>query len=80
MVPANNKKEARLNCIAHLLAQIDYESQSKYPYFALPSRGPDNGYRVQALSEFEYVDQVSGRLMGNKTSCLLGVCECPCVA
>jgi hypothetical protein len=44
VISADNKKQARLNCISHLLSRIDYESQTEYPYIALPHRGSDDGY------------------------------------
>ncbi|WP_341662352.1 polyphosphate kinase 2 [Vibrio sp.] len=35
VVPSDNKKQARLNCISHLLNQIDYQSIN-YPEIVLP--------------------------------------------
>jgi hypothetical protein len=43
IVNADNKKKARLNCIAHLLHQIPYK-QLKPVQLDLPPRQPDDGY------------------------------------
>ena len=44
IVPSTNKKEARLNCISHILASIDFIPQDEYEDITLPSRGPTSGY------------------------------------
>ena len=44
IVNADNKKKARLNCIAHLLRQIPYKDLRPVQ-IDLPPRQPDNGYR-----------------------------------
>ncbi len=36
IVPADDKKRARLNCISHILTQFDY-SKIEFPHFDLPS-------------------------------------------
>jgi polyphosphate kinase 2 len=43
IVDADNKKRARLNCIAHLLGQIRYKELTPVE-FELPPRQPDTGY------------------------------------
>jgi hypothetical protein len=43
VVPADNKKRARLNCISHLLSMIDYE-EIKREKIVLPPRKLDKGY------------------------------------
>lgn len=43
IVDADNKKRARLNCIAHLLSQISYQDV-KPVKLKLPPRQPDTGY------------------------------------
>jgi polyphosphate kinase 2 len=44
MVDADNKKQARLNCIAHLLQQIPYKDLRPVE-IDLPPRQPDRGYK-----------------------------------
>jgi polyphosphate kinase 2 (PPK2 family) len=36
VVPADDKKKARLNCIAHLLAQMPYQEIEREPVLMLP--------------------------------------------
>jgi len=43
IVNADNKKKARLNCIAHLLRQIPYKDLRPVQ-IGLPPRQPDGGY------------------------------------
>jgi polyphosphate kinase len=43
-VDADDKRRARLNCIAHLLSMVDYE-ETEYPAVELPPRQEDPGYR-----------------------------------
>jgi hypothetical protein len=44
VVPADDKRRARLNCIAHLLSQVSYEDVTR-PEFPLPERPePRTGY------------------------------------
>mmetsp|Transcript_5958 Transcript_5958/g.8042 ORF Transcript_5958/g.8042 Transcript_5958/m.8042 type:complete len:423 (+) Transcript_5958:163-1431(+) len=57
VVPANNKKVARLNCISHILATIDYDVQEEYPHLALPPRGPMEGY-TPLKSDINRVPQI----------------------
>ena len=44
IVDADNKKRARLNCIAHLLRQIPYKDLLPVE-LDLPARQPDTGYQ-----------------------------------
>lgn len=44
IVPADNKRSARLNCITHLLSQIPYKEIPSEPV-VLPKRKPAKGYR-----------------------------------
>jgi len=44
IIPSTVKKEARLNCISHVLSSIDYEPQKEYENITLPPRGPTSGY------------------------------------
>jgi polyphosphate kinase 2 len=43
VVEADDKKKARLNCIAHLLTQIPYEAKD-LPHVKIPQRQGDEGY------------------------------------
>jgi polyphosphate kinase 2 len=43
VVEADDKKRARLNCIAHLLTQIPYEAKD-LPHVKIPKRQGDEGY------------------------------------
>jgi len=43
VVPADNKKRARLNCISHILSMIKYE-EIKREEISLPPRMEDKGY------------------------------------
>jgi polyphosphate kinase len=43
VVEADDKKKARLNCIAHLLTQIPYKAK-ELPHVQIPSRQGDEGY------------------------------------
>ena len=43
VVEADDKKKARLNCIAHLLTQIPYEAKD-LPHVKIPKRQGDEGY------------------------------------
>jgi polyphosphate kinase 2 (PPK2 family) len=43
VVPADNKKRARLNCIHHLLSQIPYQ-EVEHPLIALPERVRSEDY------------------------------------
>jgi polyphosphate kinase 2 len=43
VVEADDKKKARLNCIAHLLTQVPYEAKD-LPHVKIPQRQGDEGY------------------------------------
>ena len=43
VVPADNKKRARLNCLSHILSMIPYEEIDR-PELSLPPRKVDKGY------------------------------------
>jgi polyphosphate kinase len=57
VVDADDKRRARLNCIAHLLSMIDYEDLTPPP-LKLPARGPDEGYVRPPLDEQTFVPRV----------------------
>jgi len=54
IVDADNKKRARLNCIAHLLRQIPYKDLHPMEV-ELPPRQPDNGYKRPKKSSQRWV-------------------------
>jgi polyphosphate kinase 2 (PPK2 family) len=45
IIPAVDKKKARLNCLQHLLSQFPYEASPHEPVH-LPAREPGTGYRA----------------------------------
>ena len=57
IVDADNKKRARLNCIAHLLRQIPYKDLHPIQV-DLPPRQPDNGYKRPKKSSQRWVSRV----------------------
>jgi len=56
-VDADNKKRARLNCIAHLLQQIPYKDLRPVE-FELPPRQPDTNYRRPKKSAQNWVANI----------------------
>ena len=54
VVNADDKRRARLNCIAHLLSMIPYEDITPPP-IVLPPRQPDPGYVRPPLSDQTFV-------------------------
>lgn len=61
VVESNNKKSARINCISHLLSQIDYGEVEKKEIL-LPKRQFNDGYVRPPLDEQTFVDDVSKTL------------------
>ena len=57
IVDADNKKRARLNCIAHLLSQIPYKDLLPV-ILDLPNRQPDAGYKRPKKSQQRWVRQI----------------------
>ena len=57
VVPADDKRRARLNCISHLLSQIDYEDVSPPP-LELPPRQPDTSYVRPPMADQTFVPAV----------------------
>ncbi|MFH1499632.1 MAG: polyphosphate kinase 2 [Verrucomicrobiota bacterium] len=57
VVPAVDKRKARLNCIHHLLQQLPYEDVPREPV-VLPQREHDAGYRRNPVREDMVVPQV----------------------
>ena len=60
VVEADDKKKARLNCIAHVLSLVPYEDVTE-ARIKLPPRPPDTGYVRPPRSLFHYVpDHAAG--------------------
>jgi polyphosphate kinase len=57
VVNADNKKRARLNCIAHLLRQIPYENMTPVE-IEVPPRQGDIGYKRPKMSSQRFVESV----------------------
>jgi len=57
VVDADNKKKARLNCIAHLLQQIHYSDLTPIE-IELPPRQADPGYKRPRMSKQHFVRKV----------------------
>ncbi|HEX5629242.1 MAG TPA: polyphosphate kinase 2 [Usitatibacteraceae bacterium] len=57
VVNADNKKKARLNCIAHLLRQVPYENMTPVE-IEVPPRQADIGYKRPKKSTQRFVDGI----------------------
>jgi polyphosphate kinase 2 len=57
VVNADNKKRARLNCIAHLLRQIPYENMTPVE-IEVPPRQGDIGYKRPKMSSQRFVESI----------------------
>ena len=57
VVNADDKKKARLNCIAHLLRQVPYHNLSPVK-IKLPPRQPDDGYQRPKMSSQRFVPEI----------------------
>jgi polyphosphate kinase len=62
VVDADNKKKARLNCIAHLLSMIPYEERP-VPEIEVPDRQRDEGYVRPPRDLYTYVPDHAGDLL-----------------
>jgi len=62
-VEGDDKRAARLNCIAHLLTRIPYDEGSAPPVLELPPRGPDEGYVRPERETQHYVPDHSATLL-----------------
>ena len=66
VVEADNKKRARINCIAHLLSQIPYEA-SPVPKIEIPDRQRDDGYVRPPRDIYTYVPDVAAEFLDAAT-------------
>ena len=57
VVPADNKKRARLNCISHLLSLIPYKDLKPEPV-ELPPRQKDKGYIRPPITDQTFVPEI----------------------
>jgi hypothetical protein len=57
VVPSDNKKTARLNCITHLLSLFDYEDLTPKP-FDLPPRNTAQSYIRPPMQDQNIIPQV----------------------
>ncbi len=57
VVPSDDKRRARLNCIVHLLSMIPYDNVTPPP-IELPPRQPDDGYVRPPVSDQTFVPQI----------------------
>jgi hypothetical protein len=54
VVPADDKRSARINCIAHLLSQLPYATEEP-ERITIPKRQKDEGYLRPPLEVYTYV-------------------------
>jgi polyphosphate kinase 2 (PPK2 family) len=62
IVEADDKRRARLNCIAHLLSLIPYEDVAQQK-IVLPPRPPDSGYVRPPRDLYRYVPDHAATLL-----------------
>jgi hypothetical protein len=62
VVEADDKKKARLNCIAHLLSKIPYEAKP-LPEIVMPKRQRDDGYVRPPRDIYTYVPDHAAELV-----------------
>jgi polyphosphate kinase 2 len=67
IVDADDKKRARLNCIAHLLSMIPYV-EKPLPEITLPKRQRDDGYVRPPRDLYTYVPDHAAQLLENAES------------
>ncbi len=53
-VDADNKRRARLNCISHLLSQVDYQ-QVQHDAIEMPPRQDDGGYKRPPIEGMNWI-------------------------
>jgi hypothetical protein len=58
VVPSDDKRAARLNCIHHLLSLISYTDHDPPMPFEFPPRPPDTGYVRPPRDEQTYVPAI----------------------
>jgi polyphosphate kinase 2 (PPK2 family) len=63
VVAADDKRSARLNCIAHLLSKVPYQ-EKPLPEIKIPKRQSDEGYVRPPLNMYTYVPDHAASLAG----------------
>jgi polyphosphate kinase 2 len=63
IVEADDKRRARLNCVAHLLTQIPYQARKEPRHQALPKRQTDDGYVRPPRDLRRYVPDFTATLL-----------------
>ena len=61
VVPADDKRGARINCIAHLLSQVPYQAE-RPTRIQIPKRQPDQGYVRPSRDIYTYVPDQAATL------------------
>jgi polyphosphate kinase len=64
VVDADNKRKARLNCIAHLLSMVPYEKRP-VPEIEVPDRQRDDGYVRPPRDLYTYVPDHADEMLRN---------------
>lgn len=62
VVEADDKRRARLNCIAHILSLVPYAAVDE-PEIKLPPRQPDEGYVRPSKDLYNYVPDYAAKLI-----------------
>jgi polyphosphate kinase len=62
VINSDNKKNARINCISHLLSCIDYE-ELEYPELELPPRQENNEYVRPPIDSQTYVPDIAAEMI-----------------
>lgn len=63
VVEADDKKRARINCIAHLLTAVPYQETPQPELLTLPPRQPDEGYVRPGRDTMTYVPDHAATLL-----------------
>jgi polyphosphate kinase len=64
VVEADDKRKARLNCIAHLLSKVPYEPKEQ-PVIEIPPRQASDGYERPPRDIYTYVPDHADALLGS---------------
>jgi hypothetical protein len=67
VVESDIKRNARINCISHLLSQIPWE-HTPAPKIELPKRQGDEGYVRPPMGGYAFVPDAAAQLMGSGNS------------
>jgi hypothetical protein len=67
VVESDVKRNARINCISHLLSQVPYEPHDEKP-IEIPERQDDTGYIRPPRDIYNYVPDAAAELLARKKS------------